>query len=274
MSQIDRYALITNTIVPLRAEPADESEIMTELLFGDTFRILDQKRQWRYIRADADGYEGWIDEKAYVLLSHAQHQRLQAETPVYLLDTVGELEWPGGYSQKLVKGCRLPRYDAATGNIEVGDMRMRVRGRVITGRHELYRVLEIAASYMYAPYLWGGKTDFGMDCSGLTQMAFRLAGYYDLPRNARDQIHEGELVDFDRRMPGDLAYFASKSGKITHVGIVWTDGLILHAHGQVHLDPLQVDGIFSRKFQRLSHHLVAIKRLKPKSIISMFEKNA
>ena len=265
MSEINRYALITNTIVPLRADAADESEIMTELLFGDTFQILDQKHQWRYIRADADGYEGWIDEKAYVLLTDKQHRESTAGQAVYLLDTVGELEWPGGYRQKLVKGCRLPGYDALSGSVQVGNVRLRVHGRTITGHHELYRVLEIAASYMYAPYLWGGKTDFGMDCSGLTQMSFRLAGYYDLPRNARDQIHEGELVDFDRRMPGDLAYFASKSGKITHVGLVWTDGLILHAHGQVHLDPLQVDGIFSRKFNRLSHHLVAIKRLKPKS---------
>ena len=252
------YGLTLNTIVPVRAEPDDRAEMVTQLLFGEAFEILDARRQWRLIRAAADGYEGWIDEKSFMDLSAADYRAMREETPVYVLDTVAKR----GNGQKLVKGCRLPFYTENDG-FRMGENREVINTRVISGTHPVERLLELAATYMHAPYLWGGKTDFGIDCSGFTQMAYRLAGYYPLPRDASQQAQHGRLVDFDERQPGDLAFFANERGKIIHVGIVWYHNLILHAHGDVHLDILQVDGIWNERLARLTHTLVAVKRLEP-----------
>ncbi len=257
------YGIITNTIVPLRPEPRDEAEITTQLLFGETFEILDKRNQWRFIKNDFDGYEGWIDEKVFEKISASTRKKIALEIPVYVLDTIAPIDFPDGSRQVLVKGCRLPFYDADNKTFLVGDKKFRIEAQVITGRHDLFKVLEIAWSYRNAPYLWGGMTDFGMDCSGLTQMSYKLAGYYNLNRNARDQVLQGELVDFDDRQPGDLAFFANSKGKVTHVGMVWFEGKILHAHGQVRVDELHRDGIFNPERNKLTHHLVAIKRYRP-----------
>ena len=253
------YGFVLNTIVPVRAEPDDRAEMVTQLLFGEAFEIREARRQWRLIRSAADGYEGWIDEKSFVPLSADQWEAWHEETPVYLLDTLAFR--PNG--QKLVKGCRLPLYDGRNGTFWAGEERETIAAHVISGRHDITQVLELARSYLHAPYLWGGKTDFGIDCSAFTQMVYRLAGYYALPRDASQQAKHGRLIDFDDRRPGDLAFFANDKGKIIHVGIVWYDELILHAHGDVHFDTLQVDGIWNERLGRLTHTLVAVKRLEP-----------
>ncbi len=260
---METFGIVTNTIVPLRPDPADEAEIMTQLLFGETFKIIDRKNQWRLIVNDYDGYEGWIDEKVFREISSKERKMLLEETPVYLLDRTAPITMPDGSVQMLVKGCRLPFYSAEKKHFTIAGKTFEIQAKVISGKHDLFKVLQIAWSFRNAPYLWGGMTDFGMDCSGLTQMSYKLAGYYRLNRNARDQIKQGELVDFDKREPGDLAFFANAAGKVTHVGMVWFEGKILHAHGQVRVDELHRDGIFNPGRNKLTHNLVAIKRYRP-----------
>jgi len=110
-----------------------------------------------------------------------------------------------------------------------------------------------------APYLWGGKSFFGIDCSGFTQQVFRFLDKR-LPRDAYQQAEEGMTVEFDETEVGDLAFFANASGKITHVGIILENMQIIHAHGAVRLDELTKEGIFSADKGGITHYLTVIKR--------------
>ena len=113
---------------------------------------------------------------------------------------------------------------------------------------------------MNASYVWGGRLISGLDCSGLTQVVYRLNGI-DLPRNARQQIACGEPVErFEDAYPGDLAFFAKDNGKITHVGIVYTPDSILHCSGDVHVDRLTAEGIWSDRLNTYTHSAPILRR--------------
>ena len=111
------------------------------------------------------------------------------------------------------------------------------------------------------PYLWGGKSTFGIDCSGLTQQVYKLGGY-ELPRDAYQQAELGEVLSFvEEAEPGDLAFFDNADGKIIHVGIILGDYKIIHAHGKVRIDPFDSNGIFNTDSQKYSHKLRFIKKV-------------
>ncbi|MBK7084827.1 MAG: C40 family peptidase [Flavobacteriales bacterium] len=116
--------------------------------------------------------------------------------------------------------------------------------------------------FLGAPYLWGGRTPTGVDCSGLTQMLFMLMGIY-LPRDAYQQAEEGDPVELvDLAEPGDLAFFDNAEGRITHVGIVLPERRILHASGRVRIDALDQEGIFDAEQGKYSHKLRLVKRVR------------
>jgi cell wall-associated NlpC family hydrolase len=255
------YGLIINSIVPLRRFPEDPSEMETQLLFGETFTLIDKKNQWRKIRNDFDGYEGWIDEKCFIPLTKTERQKIKSATGYYVADMAAPFLLPDGTTQWLVKGSRLFFFNTGTGIMQFKDIKGRLKGNTVHGKQSGDFFFRTAESYLNAPYLWGGVTPFGIDCSGLTQMLFKISGRYNLPRNASQQAQHGERIDFADRQPGDLAFFVNEKGKIHHVGIVWFDGKILHAHGKVRIDELHPEGIFNRHLNRITHTLVLIKRI-------------
>ena len=115
--------------------------------------------------------------------------------------------------------------------------------------------------YLKAPYVWGGKSIFGLDCSGLVQQLYGLVGI-QLPRDARQQVEHGQPVHFVvQARPGDLAFFDNAEGRIVHVGLVLEEGRILHAHGEVRIDPLDHNGIYNKDLGRYTHKLRIIRRL-------------
>jgi len=254
--------LIVNSIVPLRRDPDDRSEMESQLLFGETFRILDKHYQWRYIRNDYDDYEGWIDEKAFVRISDATHKRINKETPWYVTEPAEPLPLADGSLQYLPLGSRLPLYDEKNRLFLYGNRQLTVPFEPAKAEMKRDDLFALARKYLNAPYLWGGMTPFGIDCSGFTQMLFKITGLYKLPRNASDQAKHGERIDYDARRPGDLAFFVNDKGKIHHVGLVWFDGLIMHAHGKVRPDTLLPEGIYNAERDEITHTLVLITRLR------------
>ncbi|MGO1585244.1 MAG: C40 family peptidase, partial [Mesonia sp.] len=134
-------------------------------------------------------------------------------------------------------------------------------GRKFQGKIPKEQFLETAFLYLHAPYLWGGKTPFGIDCSGLTQMVYKLNGY-SLLRDASQQARQGEALSFiEESEPGDLAFFDNQEGEIIHVGIIMRDNYVIHAHGKVRIDRLDHSGIFNVDTKQYSHNLRVIKKI-------------
>ena len=118
-----------------------------------------------------------------------------------------------------------------------------------------------AKEFLNAPYLWGGKSFFGVDCSGFTQLVYKVNNV-KLPRDAYQQAEVGEALSFvEESQPGDLAFFENAEGRIIHVGIMLDDQKIIHASGKVRIDTLDSTGIFNQEMNKHTHKLRFVKSI-------------
>lgn len=246
------YGISDISIVPLRAEPSDRSELVTQLLYGDHFKILEKRKKWSYIRLAFDDYEGWIDNKQFREVSHDDYITFE-QTPMKLsADMVDYVTDKNGGLLSLSMGSNVAACSVLEHSFE---------GKFVQGSQPKESLVETALFYLNAPYLWGGKTPFGIDCSGFTQMVYKLNGRR-LFRDARLQATQGEALSFiEESEPGDLAFFDNREGNITHVGIIMRDNYIIHAHGKVRIDRLDHSGIYNNELRRHTHSLRVIKRI-------------
>lgn len=259
------YGICALSAVPVRAEPTDRAELVTELLFGECYTVLQTQGNWLRIEAAADKYQGWMDFKQHRPVSDSYFTAWGAQDHPRVLDVV-QVVSSATTRQPITLGCRLPFFDGMT--LKVGDdNQLFFNGTATNPGHansperQLALLRKMGQHFMRAPYVWGGKNLFGIDCSGLMQTLFGLIGV-QLPRDAKQQIALGAPVDFvTQAKAGDMAFFDNADGAIVHVGLVQDEGLILHASGEVRLDPLDHHGIFNRERQKYSHKLRLIKRL-------------
>lgn len=250
---MSEFAYCKVSVAPIRADHADQSEIVTQLLFGEPVEVIGEHEQWRQIRTWFDQYEGWVDSKQLIRLREKELKRWLDGISVErsLTRKIG-----AGYGDMwITRGAFVP----ADGSLDffIGNNSYTLDN---VAELSFRSVTEYARSYLNAPYLWGGKTPFGIDCSGLTQMVFR-AFDINLPRDASQQVHSGADVDFPDRQAGDLAFFINAKGNIHHVGILLDAGSIIHASGYVRIDAFAEEGIFRQPENELSHRLHCIKRM-------------
>ena len=251
------FGICNLAIVPLRLEPNDRSEMTSQVLFGEHFKILEQTHKWSRIELAADSYTGWIDNKQFRLIKESDYQTLETSTPIYNGDLIEYIAGPGNSLTTIPLGANITFLEHASLNSQ-NLVFEGLRNSGTTGRQQL---LQTAFLYLNAPYLWGGKTPFGIDCSGLVQMAYRLNGY-SLLRDASQQATQGEALSFiEESEPGDLAFFDNDEGRIIHVGIIMEDNHIIHAHGHVRIDRLDHLGIYNVDTKRHTHKLRVIKKM-------------
>ncbi len=257
--------------MPVRAEPTDRAELVTELLFGECYTVLLVQGNWLRVEAAADSYQGWMDRKQHREVSADYFATWRAQDHPRVLDVVQAVS-SASARRPITLGCRLPFFDGMS--LDLGDDNPLFYNGPATNpalsaataaapapERQLALLRKAGLQFLGAPYVWGGKNIFGLDCSGLMQTLFGLIGV-QLPRDARQQIALGEPVDFvTQARAGDLAFFDNADGAIVHVGLVLDESQILHAHGEVRLDPLDHHGIFNRERQGYSHKLRLIKRL-------------
>jgi len=254
-------AICNNPILPLRTSPAHRAEMCDQIVFGEAFQILENKGSWHYIRRIPDHYEGWIEGAHFVPVSPEQADsssrrpgRVVTRPFLQLIRDDRPIWIPGG--------ARLPFFDASTGSFTLGPHRYSFSGEAPAAiTHPREQTEQLAKGYLNAPYLWGGKTIFGIDCSGFTQLILRMCGY-ELPRDSPQQVDHGRVLDFimDAR-PGDLAFFGDEEGTIVHTGIMLGPDRIIHASGKVRIDPIDQQGIYNRQQKKYTHKLRVIKNI-------------
>jgi len=247
-----QYGICNLSIVPLRFEASDKSELVSQVLYGDIFKIIELRKSWVKIRLAFDKYEGWIDSKQYLEISKENYSVLSKDKPKLASDLIEYAQDSDEQLYPIPLGANLNGLSL---------LQHKYDGAFINSKRDKSHLIDTAFLYLNAPYLWGGKTPFGIDCSGFTQMVYKLNGY-KLLRDASQQAKQGQALSFiEESEPGDLAFFDNSEGAIVHVGIIMKDNYIIHAHGKVRIDRLDHSGIYNAEKGIHSHKLRVIKKI-------------
>lgn len=255
------YTIITLPLIPLRSEADERSEMVSQLLFGQQIEILESNEKWYRIKNIDDNYEGWIGKntinKKKITSTPWDTSLLKPLKAAILVcfktSSVEKIILPGGSflppiqrDQFELHGeiYQIAQFESQFSKSDFGSL-----------------ILDLTQQYLNAPYLWGGKSIFGIDCSGLVQVVFLMVGI-KLPRDASQQVELGKVVDFlNEAKAGDLAFFENSDGNIVHVGILVNSHQIIHASGSVKKEIIDSQGIVSSQTGEYTHKLRIIKRV-------------
>lgn len=250
------YGICNLAVIPIRFEPNETSEMVSQLLFGETFEIIEWVEKWARITTTTDNYTGWISRLQFTMLGHIAYQQLKRERPALTHGAVTQA-WKKSDNTILYLpiGSALSFIEGNT--CKIGNEKFEIIGP----KGDIENFATTAKSFLNAPYLWGGRTHFGVDCSGFVQSVFKLQGI-NLKRDASQQAEQGSVVEALKKSKlGDLAFFSNADDRIVHVGILLNNGQIIHASGKVKIDSIDDKGIYSEEMKRYTHKLFSIKRL-------------
>lgn len=250
------------SVVPCRKEASNTSEMVTQLLFGEHYSVVEQTETWLKIIIAYDKYECWINIKQHTKISEAAFKLLELQNPVITTELIQTItNKTSGLSFPIPIGSTLPGFMNKECKIENVIFSFEGKTTLTSAKKTSEEIINTAKLFLNAPYLWGGKSIFGIDCSGFTQIVYKLNGY-KLPRDAYQQAELGHPLSFvEEAQAGDLAFFDNEEGKIVHVGIILNNNEIIHASGQVRIDKFDHYGIFHSENKKYSHMLRVIKRI-------------
>ena len=245
-----------NLFVPLRSAPNHKSEMLSQILFGEKYSIVDTIGSWIKVETAFDNYTGWID---------ADHNHLtpyNADDKGLVLNRQLVCFKQDKTQITLEAGCEIYNPDFSTGKFTLAGNVYTVAGEFCEDYVTVNEsISETAVRYLNSPYLWGGRIPSGIDCSGFTQLVFKIHGIA-IARDSWQQANEGEPVDFiNDATSGDLVFFDNEQGKITHAGMILSPGLVIHASGRIRIDPIDHQGIFKKNINGYSHRLRMIRRI-------------
>ena len=237
--------------------------MVTQLLFGEHFTILAETDEWLHIKIAFDEYECWISNKQFLPIKPETFNELEKNKQVISAELVQLIHQKNSDTFfPVVIGSTIPFLKNKKFSLENNEYEFSGESILPDEKNiDRKKIVATAFTYLNSPYLWGGRSPFGIDCSGFTQIVYKLNGL-KLWRDASQQATLGLSLSFvEEAQPGDLAFFDNEEGKIIHVGIVLDENKIIHAAGKVRVDKLDHYGIFNVDTKKYSHHLRVIKRI-------------
>lgn len=247
-----KYGICHLGVIPLRAEKSHKSELISQILYGETFKVIEERKDWLKVRIHWDGYEGWVVKRQVTLIEKETYTSINDKAFIPSPHLIDYLQTDKDQLFPIPLGSDL------RGLSVLNHQRDEVASPNQKDREAL---IKTAFQYLNTPYLWGGKTPMGIDCSGLTQMVYKIHGI-PLSRDAYLQAEQGNTLSFiEESEPGDLAFFDNQEGNIIHVGILLKHHYILHAHHEVRIDRIDQTGIYNVERQEHSHKLRLIKSI-------------
>ena len=246
-----QYGISHLSIIPVRSVADDTAEMVTQLLYGEHFKILEQRKLWSKIRSAFDNCEGWVhNDQLTIIEDSLYNEQENIKTPNYTNDLVSFIESDKNNLMPIVLGSI---FNTSFNHVHEGNLISNIQAKP--------SLIKTALLYLNAPFLWGGKTPFGIDCSGFTQMVYKINGHRIL-RTASQQATQGDALSFiEEREAGDLAFFDNNEGVIDHVGIIMNNNYVIHAHGKVRIDRIDHTGIFNYESKTYTHKLRVIKKI-------------
>jgi hypothetical protein len=245
-----------NVFVPLRSGPSHKSEMLSQVLFGEKYSVIDMAGTWLKIETVFDKFMGWID------MEHLQHSPVEGN-PCGLTLNRSLLCYKNDKTKMMLEaGCEVFNPDFEDKFFYIGKNQYiadrEFNNKFITTNDSLS---ESAMKFINCPYIWGGRVPSGIDCSGFTQLVYKIHGI-PLPRFSSSQAEAGINIDFiDLAEPGDLVFFDDDRGVISHVGMIISKGLVIHAAGRVRIDTIDHQGIYKPEINGYSFKLRTIRRV-------------
>jgi gamma-D-glutamyl-L-lysine dipeptidyl-peptidase len=245
-----------NVFVPLRFGPSHKSEMLSQILFGEKYSIIDQSGHWYKIETLFDHYTGWID------INHLQQSGDKDGLTGHVLNR-SLLCFKNDKTRLVLEaGCEIYDPDYENKVFSAGGNKYGTCSEFSYGYVTIREsIADTAMRFINSPYIWGGRIPSGIDCSGFVQLAYKIHGIA-IPRDSRQQAEIGESINFiEEAIPGDLVFFDSERGRISHVGMIISKGLVIHASGRVRIDTIDHQGIYKNEIKDYSHKLRTIRRI-------------
>ncbi len=247
-----QYGICPLSTVPVKITPEESTEMISQLLFGEHFKILESRKYWSRIRVAFDKTEGWILNRQMAFITDEEYIQIDKSVHRYTSDLISYVENGNQLLIPIVLGSSINNSKT---------LAIKFEGNAVQSKQLKADLIKIALLYLNSPELHGGKTPFGIDASGFTQMVYRINGYC-LLRTAEAQATQGDALSFvEESEAGDLAFFDNSNGVIDHVGIIMDNNYVIHVNGMVRIDRLDHTGIFNNDLRNYTHKLRVIKKI-------------